>query len=84
MGSKNYQNTLERLLTVPDVAAMLNISPKTIYMWCDLRIIPFLRINGSIRFDLAEIQQWLLTCKKAPLSGYNQSKTVTGSPRKGG
>ncbi len=68
------------LLTVAEVAAMLHVSPKTIYMWCDLRIIPHIRLNGAIRFDLAEIEQWLLTCKKAPVSGYS----AAGSHRKVG
>ncbi len=68
------------LLTVTEVAEMLKVSTKTVYSWCDLRIIPFLRINGTIRFDLLEIQQWLLTCKKVPLNGYS----AAGNYRKEG
>ncbi len=72
------------LLTVPEVAAILNCSAKTIYMWCDLELIPHYKLNGSIRFKREEIEEWLESCKHEAVDDDN-SLTVSGSPmRKGG
>ena len=73
----------EDLLTVAQVAEMLQVSPKTIYMWCDLRIIPHYRLGGTIRFKVKEIEEWLKTCQRPSLTDYN-NVTVTGSPKRGG
>ncbi len=83
-GSLNIGSTTlwEALLTVAQVSKMLNIRPKTIYLWCALRIIPHYRFGGSIRFKLEEIEAWVKSCQCPPLSDYN-NLTVTGSPIQG-
>ena len=47
------------LLTVQEVAARLQVKVKTIYAWAKQGKIPCLRINGVIRFDAGDIEQWL-------------------------
>jgi len=42
---------LRRLLTVPEVAEMLRVSPKTLYVWVERGDFPSLRVGGRIRFD---------------------------------
>ncbi len=74
---------MKNKLTVLMVSEILSVSPKTVYFWCDLRIIPHYRIGGSIRFDPEEIEEWMKSCKCAPLVDYTIA-SVTGSPRKGG
>jgi excisionase family DNA binding protein len=55
-------NTTMTLLTVKDMATRLQVKEKTIYVWASQRKIPSVKINGVIRFDLSEIEQWLQKC----------------------
>ena len=50
------------LLTVKDMATRLQVKEKTIYAWVSQRKIPCAKLNGVIRFDGEEIEQWLQTC----------------------
>ena len=72
-----------KLLTVHDVSRILKAKPKTIYQWAGLGQIPCIKINGSLRFDLNDIYEWINSCKKEADSSYN-SFTQARCPRKGG
>ena len=50
------------LLTVKDMATRLQVKEKTIYAWASQGKIPCVRVNGAIRFDAREIEQWLQKC----------------------
>lgn len=50
---------LRRLLTVPEVAEMLRVSPKTLYVWVERGDFPSLRVGGRIRFDPLGVRRWL-------------------------
>jgi excisionase family DNA binding protein len=74
-----------KLITIQELSELLKVKPKTLYQWAELRQIPFLKLNGALRFDLDDIESWIASCKKGNGSGYNQiTKTVTSSPTKGG
>lgn len=74
-----------KLITIQELSELLKVKPKTLYQWAELRQIPFLKLNGALRFDLDDIESWLASCKKSIGSGYNQfTKTVASSPKKGG
>jgi excisionase family DNA binding protein len=49
-----------QLLKVPDVAALLNVRPRTIYEMVAQGRIPYRKPPGSniLRFDLDEIVEW--------------------------
>ena len=49
----------ERLLTAKEVAGMLSISPKTIYSYVERDMIPYYKIEASIRFRARDIAKWL-------------------------
>ena len=49
-------------LTVKDMATRLQVKEKTIYAWASQRKIPCVKVNGVIRFDAREIEQWLQRC----------------------
>jgi excisionase family DNA binding protein len=59
------------ILTVKELSEFLKVSQKTVYQWAELGQIPCLKLNGSLRFDLSDIQAWLKKCKKEAHSGYN-------------
>jgi excisionase family DNA binding protein len=52
-----------RLLTIKEVSETLSVKEKTVYSWVELRRIPFVKLNGSIRFDQDDISEWIKNCK---------------------
>ena len=59
------------ILNVKEVADLLRVKEKTLYQWAELGQIPHLKMNGSLRFDLDDIEGWIEDCKRQPESGYN-------------
>jgi len=51
-------SNLPRLITVDEVAAMLQLEPRTIYNMVSQRRIPFRRAGRQLRFDPREIDEW--------------------------
>ena len=49
-------------LTVKDMATRLQVKEKTVYAWASQGKIPCVKVNGVIRFDAREIEQWLQQC----------------------
>lgn len=45
-------------LSVKDAARLLSVSEKTIYRWLKQGVLPTLRIQGSYRFNRAELLEW--------------------------
>jgi len=70
-----------KLLTVKQVADLINAKPSTIYAWAEQGIIPNFKLNGLLRFSEADIFAWIINCKKTPVESYN--KITSRSPRKG-
>ena len=74
-----------KLITIQELSELIKVKPKTLYQWAELKQIPFLKLNGALRFDLDDIESWIAGCKNGNGRGYNQNtKTVTSSPKKGG
>jgi len=71
-----------KLITIKEVAEILNVKPSTLYQWSELKQIPCFKLNGCLRFDIEDIMKWIKECKKIPVEEYN---TFIGRrPRKGG
>ncbi len=49
---------MNQLLTVKELSLFLHMHPKTVYKWIDAGKIPYLKINGLIRFVKREIEEW--------------------------
>ena len=47
------------LLTTKELAALLAVSPKTIYSYVTRNIIPHYKIASSVRFRARDIAEWL-------------------------
>lgn len=60
-----------RIITIKELSEFLKVKPKTLYQWAESKQIPCLKLNGTLRFDLNDIQQWIASCKNTPSGGYN-------------
>jgi len=47
-----------RLVNIKTVSDIFTIKTSTLYSWVRTGSIPFLRLNGLIRFDLDELEAW--------------------------
>lgn len=59
------------LLGVKEIAEFLHVKPSTLYQWAELGQIPCYKLNGSLRFDMEDIMNWIKSCKKDSESSYN-------------
>lgn len=50
---------MNKLLTVDEVAAWLQVKPRTIYQWVHEGYIPVLKLGALVRFDQGSITAWL-------------------------
>ena len=50
---------LPHLLTVPEAAALLRLTPKGVYALVEARRIPFVRVSNRVRFFREEVLSWL-------------------------
>ena len=50
---------LKRLLTVKELAELLNVAQSTIYAWVSAGEINYYQLGKAIRFDEDEIMEWL-------------------------
>ncbi len=53
-----------RLLTLPEVASALRVSPKTIRRLVAGRGLPHYRLGRVLRFDPADVSRWLTARKE--------------------
>ena len=53
------KTSMQKLLTVSDVADWLQVSRRTIRDWVYRRKIPFMKVRNCLRFDQRAIRGWL-------------------------
>ena len=72
-----------KLVSIKEIAEMLGVKPSTLYQWAELGQVPCIKLNGCLRFNPADISDWIESCKKGVTSEYNPLIQIRG-PRKGG
>jgi len=60
-----------KLIGIKELSEVLNVKPSTLYQWAELGQIPCIKMNGALRFDPKDIEQWVTSCKKEVSSDYN-------------
>ena len=55
----NTSPSLNKYLSVKEVAALLNIAEKTVRKYVWLKTIPYIKIGGHVRFDYNRLQAWI-------------------------
>ena len=52
---------MEKLLTPERICEILGIQMSTLYFWTSRNRIPYVKVNGLLRFRESEITKWLQT-----------------------
>jgi len=50
---------MDRLLTVDDLAAWLQVKPRTVYQWVHEGYLPVIKLGSLVRFDQAKVTEWI-------------------------
>lgn len=50
---------MEKLLTPENICEILGVKKSTLYSWTSKELIPFVKVNGLLRFREGEIEKWL-------------------------
>ena len=50
---------MDKLLTIDQLSDILQVKKNTIYSWTFTRKIPFVKINGALRFKEKAITKWI-------------------------
>ncbi len=58
MGLEGIVN-MNKLLTPNEVSIILNCKPVTVYSWAKTGKLPAYKLNGLLRFDAQEIDDWI-------------------------
>jgi excisionase family DNA binding protein len=69
-GSPSEQPGNAELLNVADAARFLAVSPSTLYGWVWQRRIPFVKLGSAVRFDKADLQEYVDRNKVHPRPPY--------------
>ncbi|MCC6502694.1 MAG: helix-turn-helix domain-containing protein [Deltaproteobacteria bacterium] len=51
------------LVTIKEISIYLKVKESTLYSWVHNGIMPFYKLNGLLRFDMAEIEAWVRASK---------------------
>ena len=76
MTAERPNETAERLWTVRDVAAFLQVSTSYVYKAAERGEVPCRRVGALLRFVPAEVRAWALG---EPASGARIASSATGS-----
>ena len=60
------------LLTLDEVAELLRVSKTSVYRLVERRALPFFRVSSVLRFDLADIEDFLGAGRVEPLGEHKQ------------
>ncbi len=61
-----------KLVSIKEVAKILGVKQSTLYSWVNNGSVPSYKLNGLLRFDLEEIEEWVKRSRQA----HHEAKTV--------
>ena len=63
----NGDSTTKNLMTPKKLAEFLGISKSSVYLLVETRKLPFYKVGGSLRFKIADIEEYLKTVRVEPI-----------------
>jgi len=61
---KDSHSQNNSLMTIKDVAEYLRVNPRSVYQWVEKNDFPSLRAGIDLRFDKAEVDEWMKRDRK--------------------
>ena len=58
-GTSHKSGHVQRLIEIDELSLMLGVSKNTLYDWCAVKKIPHIKMGKFLRFNAAEIENWL-------------------------
>lgn len=58
-----------KLVTIKEVSNLLGVKESTLYSWVNNGSIPSYKLNGVLRFDMEEIEEWVRKSKQTRHEG---------------
>lgn len=58
-----------KLLTVKELSEIIKVKESTLYAWAKRGSIPSHKLNGLLRFDIEEVENWVRNSKEQCLPG---------------
>lgn len=71
MASEKQLKNQSQLLTVEELGAYLKISKSSVYRMIERRLIPFFKIRSGLRFDIVDVEKYLLSCRTEAMNDEN-------------
>lgn len=65
---------MERLIGIDEVAAILGVGSGTLYKWVWQKKIPYLKVNGALRFRPSELEAFISAKNQPPKQTVKASK----------
>lgn len=62
------KNSIEKLLTVDEVAGLLRVKPSVVEYWIYTRSIPYIKIGKQVLFDKEDLKEWIQKQKRGAIS----------------
>lgn len=69
-----------KFLTIKEVSEFLKVKESTLYSWVINGSIPSYKLNGLLRFDMEEIEEWVRESKQTHYKVNTESKKVSKDP----
>ena len=67
---------MEKLLSIGDIARMLDLSIATIYKYVCQKKIPYLKIGSRVLFDEDKLDKWLQSKEVEPISVKEKERMI--------
>lgn len=52
------------IVTIKEVSEFIKVKESTLYSWVGCGLIPSLKVNGLVRFDMNQIEEWLANSQR--------------------
>jgi len=67
-----------KYITAKELAAYLSVKVKTVYSWVESGKIPAYKLNGALRFNLQEINEFIRNNRVQPVNVDRKAKKIIG------
>ena len=67
-----------KYITVKELAGYLSVKVKTVYSWVESGKIPAYKINGALRFNVKEINEFIQKNRVQPVNADREAKKMIG------